>query len=186
MEDLRKRLVKAAEDGDVQKVESTIAEARQKLPDKEPVTVVSRAIRFLVKSGIDVHMQDDKALRWAAKAGDLELLQYLLDVGADVHAEDEEALRDAAKEGHVEVVRCLIAHGADVHIMNEEPLSLAASWGNLEVVKYLIEEAGADPLARWGDAEHLAEYWGHRDVEAYLEEQMARARSIFSQQTEEV
>ncbi|KAI8323296.1 hypothetical protein GQ54DRAFT_115104 [Martensiomyces pterosporus] len=56
----------------------------------------------------------------------------------DVHAEENEALRIAAGLGHTAVVRALIEGGADVNAMHSEPLVLAASNCQLETAKLLI------------------------------------------------
>ncbi|KAJ1964590.1 hypothetical protein GGI12_001333 [Dipsacomyces acuminosporus] len=56
----------------------------------------------------------------------------------DVHAEDDEALRIAAGLGHTAVVRALVDSGADVNALNSEALVLAASNRHFETAKHLI------------------------------------------------
>lgn len=51
----------------------------------------------------------------AARTGQTDVVQVLLDAGVDVHAQDDLALRMAALSGQTEMVRLLLEHGADVH-----------------------------------------------------------------------
>lgn len=53
-------------------------------------------------------------------------LKYLVENGADIHVENDEALRYAAKNGHLAIVKYLIEHGADVHSNNDQALRYAS------------------------------------------------------------
>ena len=99
--------------------------------------------KYFIEEGIDIHADDDWALRYAAFNGHLEVVQYLIDKGADIHAYDDYALRYAAINGYLEVVRYLIDNGANIHARNDDALRCAAFNGHLEVVQYLIDK-GAD------------------------------------------
>ena len=96
--------------------------------------------KLLLKSGADVHTQDDEALRWASVNGHTETVNLLLDREADVHARNDEALRYASLMGHTEVVKLLLESGADVHAGHDTALRWASDNGHTEVVK-LLEEA---------------------------------------------
>ena len=49
-------------------------------------------VERLLQSGVDVHVCDDGALRWASENGHLEVVKLLLQHGANVHAYDDRAL----------------------------------------------------------------------------------------------
>ncbi|KAJ3036285.1 hypothetical protein HDV00_002942 [Rhizophlyctis rosea] len=62
-----------------------------------------------------------KALEGAARAGQLEAVEFLLERGADVHYKSDEAVKHAALYDHHEVVRALLAAGADKNALKEIP-----------------------------------------------------------------
>jgi hypothetical protein len=68
---------------------------------------------------------------------DPEVLQRLLDDGADIHADDDRALRYTAELGHLQVVKFLIKKGAHIHAEGHCALSRAAERGHKDVVEYL-------------------------------------------------
>lgn len=57
-------------------------------------------------------MDNDYAVRFAAKHGHLKVVKYLYSVGANIHAKDNYAVRFAAKHDFLHVVRYLSARGA--------------------------------------------------------------------------
>lgn len=78
------------------------------------------AIKYLVeKRGVDIHEDDEQALRIASQAGNLELVKYLVERGADIHALFEGALRFAAERGHQHVVDYLLSKGADPNALED-------------------------------------------------------------------
>lgn len=120
----------------------------------------AKTFNLLLKAGADLHVQEDIALRWAAKYGYHEVVKTLLKAGADVHAEDNESLCFAAKYGHLEVVKTLLKAGADVHAWGDYALYWAAANGYLAVVETLLK-AGAD-VHTWNDrALRWAADYGH-------------------------
>ena len=140
-----------------------------------------RDVRFLLARGADVHHMtvylhnveeegdadaDWTALRWAAKAGRLDVCAALLDAGAaeldlalfcasyeghtpvvallldrgaDVHFDEDDALVTACFRGHLATATLLLDRGADVHAQDDEPLTLAAEEGHLETVRLLLD-----------------------------------------------
>ena len=68
--------------------------------------------RLLREESIDVHAENDEALRWASSNGYLDIMALLLEKGANVHAKDDWALRWASEKGHSEVVALLLKAGA--------------------------------------------------------------------------
>ena len=69
-------------------------------------------VEALVSQGVDLHSDDDAALRVAVSEGDVGISRVLLDGGADVFACEGEPLRSAAANGDTEMVGLLMEHGA--------------------------------------------------------------------------
>jgi hypothetical protein len=105
-------------------------------------------IRFLESQEVDIYWGYDSPLhpvRWAARSGHLEVVQYLVSKGANVHACNNVALCEAAMNGHIQVVRYLVSQGANVRhgpkgSDQNTPLSMAATYGHLETVVYLLSQ----------------------------------------------
>ncbi|PKU40990.1 ankyrin repeat domain-containing protein 29 [Limosa lapponica baueri] len=83
---------------------------------------------------------------WAARKGNLALLQLLLNSGrVDVDCKDSlgtTALMVASYYGHIDCVRELVLQGADINLQRESgatPLFFAAQQGHNDVVKFLFE-----------------------------------------------
>ncbi|KAJ2647575.1 hypothetical protein GGH99_007949, partial [Coemansia sp. RSA 1285] len=56
----------------------------------------------------------------------------------DIHDDDDAALRIAAGRGQTGVVRILVRAGANVHVLGDEPLALAAGNGHTPAVRELL------------------------------------------------
>jgi len=93
------------------------------------------------------------ALHFAAKYGQLSLINKLLAKGAVVDAKDNDGvtpLHAAAYNGHTDAVKCLVEMGADVHAKEKTggtPLHKAARGVHTAAVKCLVEK-GADVHAK--------------------------------------
>ncbi|KAF9949281.1 hypothetical protein BGZ65_007446, partial [Modicella reniformis] len=111
-----------------------------------------RRARRVMAGGLHIQKDADKALRYAVRGNDLEMVKLLMDYDADVHAFDEEAILVAAHKGHVEILKLLIRAGADIETKAGAPLRQAAEGGHAEVVRLLCE-SGADTL--WGGCSAL-------------------------------
>jgi hypothetical protein len=74
----------------------------------------------LLHNGVNLHAQNDLALRLAAKHGHTDTARLLLSQGADVHAASDLALKWAARAGHVETVYLLVEHGAPLKKLSPE------------------------------------------------------------------
>jgi len=85
------------------------------------------------------------ALRWAVKKGYCAMVRLLLKSGADVHAEDDWALRCAAVLRHHEVVRLLLNYGANVHAEDDVALITALLCGDIEMASLLLEYGATCP-----------------------------------------
>lgn len=84
------------------------------------------------------------ALTYAARNGNIEMIQYLLYEGVDINECDsgifhnESPLIVAAEEGYAEIVNYLIKHGADINRDGEDALARAYLEKRLDVIKVLV------------------------------------------------
>jgi ankyrin repeat protein len=72
-------------------------------------------VKSLLQEGVNIHIENNYALRWSSSNGHLEVVRYLVEQGADIHANNEYALRHAALNGYLEVVDYLIENGANIY-----------------------------------------------------------------------
>jgi uncharacterized protein len=115
------------------------------------------AVRTLVAQKTDVNApQPDgtTALTWAARAGDLELVDLLLAAGATVKAANRDgatALYEASENGNAAVIERLLKAGADVNgtflLTGETALMEASRVGRVDALKVLLDH-GADVNAK--------------------------------------
>jgi ankyrin repeat protein len=96
-----------------------------------------KMMEFLKHRGVNIHAEDEYALRWASTDGFIDSVKYLIANGANLHAKNDEALRRASKYGHREIVKYLIQNGADIHAKNDEALKAALKRNHIEIVNYL-------------------------------------------------
>jgi hypothetical protein len=80
-----------------------------------------------------------KILKCSVLEGDLSVLSLLYSTGVDIHAENDEALRLSARNGYLDFVKYLVEHGADIHVKKDMAMELSATHGHLNIVKYLVE-----------------------------------------------
>ncbi|KAJ3073602.1 hypothetical protein HDU99_001875 [Rhizoclosmatium hyalinum] len=74
-------------------------------------------VKLYVSKGLmDIHAQEEYALRWSVARGHFETVSFLCKVGAVVDAMGGFALRHAVQMGHEEIVDVLLEYGADVAI----------------------------------------------------------------------
>lgn len=95
-------------------------------------------IEYLLQSGIDVHANDDNALK---RATTIDAIRLLLDHGANIHAGNDTALINAVQNNKIEIVQLLLNYGADIHAQNEYALRMACSnVGHTKMVEYLLSQ----------------------------------------------
>lgn len=117
--------------------------------------------------GVDLHADNDFALRLAAKGGYLDVIKYLVEQKADIRVDNDYVLCCAAMNGHLEIIKYLVKLGANIHAWSECPLRFAASNGHPEVVKYFAE-LGSNIHACCDDSLYSATKNGHLEVVEYL------------------
>jgi len=128
-------------------------------------------VKFLVQNGADIHADNDYALRWSTSNGYIDVVKFLVQNGADIHANDDLALRWSASIGHIDVVKFLIENGADIHAWDDYALRYSAYHGHIEVVKFLVQN-GADIHADNDWALRWFVENGHTEIVEYLKEKM--------------
>lgn len=79
-----------------------------------------RLVLAMAGAGVDVHCQDEKALRYASARGDLDAVKLLLELGADPAAMGNQAIKWAYDAKHQEVVDLLIDYGADAEVLHKD------------------------------------------------------------------
>ncbi|KAG0000411.1 hypothetical protein BGZ79_005957 [Entomortierella chlamydospora] len=133
------------------------AEAKGAQMEQSPVIFQSivpstKRAKRIMAAGLHIQKDADKALRYAVRGNDVEMVKLLIDYEADVHAFNEEAIMVAAHKGHVEILKLLIQAGADFETKAGAPLRQAAEGGHAEAVRILCE-SGADTM--WGGCSAL-------------------------------
>ena len=83
-------------------------------------------------------IKKDKTAEEAAKCGNLIGLKYFIDQGMDIHANDDAALRRASEYGHLFMVKYLVGLGANIHANSDEALEISTKNGHSDVAKYLV------------------------------------------------
>jgi len=127
----------------------------------------TRRAKRVLAGGLYIQKDANKALRYAVRGNDVEMVRLLMDYDADVHAFNEEAILVAAQKGHVEVLKALIQAGADIETKAGAPLRQATEGRHTEAVRALCE-SGADTM--WGgcSALRMAAAQGFEDIIAIL------------------
>lgn len=128
-------------------------------------------VALLLKHGLDVHANDDHALKWATDRGYTDVVEVLLkngadarcgngypiinswkpeitslllEYGADPNVHDGRALLLACYMCRVDKVSVLLGGGVDVHLRNDAAMGYALLGGNVEIV-YMLLSAGIHP-----------------------------------------
>lgn len=100
-------------------------------------------VKKLVKIGVDIHCNNSRALRYAAKKGHFDVVKYLIEspLGSSIkYSEFCMALHLGAKNKHFDVVKYLFEYipGRKSAMLCNNLMYNAVLGGNLEIVKYLI------------------------------------------------
>lgn len=123
--------------------------------------------KYLMSLGVDINVDNDKPLRWAASRGYYGLVKFLLDNGANVHAYDDEAVQLASRNGYLNVVKILVEHGANVNANNDYAIQMACKYGYNEIVRFLVYN-GANPMANRYYPIEIATEFGNKLIVRFL------------------
>lgn len=166
-EDVKPTLRSAAEEGDVEAVQSFLDKG---IPidatDEDGWTALERAayggrldvVKFLLSRGARANSKEylNPPIILAAHSGKAEIVKALLDNGADPNATGVNActaLMRSVWKGHIEIVRLLLEKGADPNARDDYNSTALTGpynslWrGNPQIVKMLLDR-GADPNAQ--------------------------------------
>lgn len=100
-------------------------------------------VAALLKHGANVHVNDNSVLKCSADRGYLEILVMLLEHGADVHAGNDAALQYGVEHNHLDIVVALLKYGANVWAKNDAALLCSVNRGYVRMTAVLLEN-GAD------------------------------------------
>jgi ankyrin repeat protein len=70
-------------------------------------------VKYLISKKVDIHVRQDKAIRFAAAKGNTEIVKLLLEAGADPSAEYDQGLGYAASNNNLEMMQLFLDYGAD-------------------------------------------------------------------------
>jgi ankyrin repeat protein len=121
------------------------------------------AVTFLLDNGVNIHVDNDEALRRSVFYKNFEVVKLLIEKGANIHAGDDDALRRSAINGDIKIIKLLLDNEANIHVDNDSSLLWSASGGHFEVVKLLLEK-GIDIHALNDDALRWSAFRGHIEV----------------------
>jgi uncharacterized protein len=117
--------------------------------------------KYLIKKGANVKAYNNQVLSLASETGNIEMVKYLINKGVNV---DIHAIRAASVRGHATVFKYLIKRAVIEKTFNNQVLYLASGTENIEMVKYLIDKgANIDFSSMW-----KASLYGHSEVVKYL------------------
>ena len=123
----------------------------------------SDIVKLLIKSGANIHTQNNRAIIEASRLGNLSMVKLLIEFGADINAKNNQAIIEASRLGNLSIVELLIESGADIHAQDNQAIISASIWGYTSVVKLLIC-SGADIHARNDKALKCAEQFKYPDI----------------------
>lgn len=104
------------------------------------------AVRNLLAKGMEPNSSDKEGyslLMYAAREGQLDMMEMLLQKGAKVNARNfvgETAIMLAAYRGHLESVKLLYRHAARLDQPGWAPIHYAAIEGKTEVLRFLLDQ----------------------------------------------
>lgn len=106
-------------------------------------------ITKLLEAGVNVHVNDDYALKMYVNRGNIEIVTKLLEYGANVHSRNDGALKSSAKKGFYKIVSALLEHGADVHACDNKAIMFSVVYGHPEITASLLAHgANGDKVLR--------------------------------------
>jgi ankyrin repeat protein len=90
-------------------------------------------VEYLINNGAE----NEFVLCTASERGHLDIVKYLISHNADIHVNNDRAFRYALLYNQLEVVKYLVANGANVNADKDFTLIWASMNSHLDVVEYL-------------------------------------------------
>ena len=76
-------------------------------------------------------------------AQEVALTAAMLELGVDIHVNNDKALFYTIVNQRLKLLKYLVVHGINIHVNHEEGLRFAAEGGYSKIVEYLVIECGA-------------------------------------------
>ena len=143
-------LVRAASRNDLEGIERELKV--NSFTNDDYVSAISRAggfghmeaLQLLTSQSFNTMEDNERSMRWAARHGKLNALQYFIEV-LNVPADcfNSASLRKAAQYGHIREVKYLHSKGAKVDARNNEAIKSAVRFYHDDIGEFLVEN-GAD------------------------------------------
>ncbi len=107
------------------------------------------AVREFQREAVNMRVDDDLPLRWAARHNRVDVIQFLVETcGANVRASQEECIRVACDNEYIPLARYLVAHGADVRVLEDRILGKALFFHRIRTLEFLLETVPALAVER--------------------------------------
>ena len=123
-------------------------------------------VKLLVESGVDIHFNNDSALRYTTN---VDIMKFLIESGADIYSNNNDyyIITIAITKNNLNVIKFLVEIGIDINVDNYA-LITAISMANTDIINYLIE---ADTYISDEQRLQIACGFGHLDTVISLVEQ---------------
>jgi len=97
--------------------------------------------KHLVECGADIHIDNDRALRWSIENGYIDIFKYLIENRASINNINlSSVLINSLENGHTNMVKFIINnYKINISTLKQSMLRLSIQTGNLDLVKYFIE-----------------------------------------------
>ena len=121
---------------------------------------------------MDIHDDDEIALRTAAKQNKLNFVEFLLDHGARIQDDLVASIIPKTSRcihGNLEMIKYLISRGADITWNDSRALIRAVKYMHLSITELLLQN-GACADAWGGKALHIASEYGDEKMIELLQE----------------
>lgn len=92
-----------------------------------------------LKYEINSIINNQTLFRYSVITNQIEVVKTLIMNGVDIHANDEYALRIACEKGYYEIVKILIEAGANIHVYEDTPFVYAVCGRHFKLIDLLIQ-----------------------------------------------
>lgn len=113
-------------------------------------------VTFWVKQGANIKKNGERLLLYSICRSE-SITQYLIDIGVDIHTNDDEALKLSVYNGNLSFVILLITNGANIHAENDYSLRVSIAYPYYDIVFYLAEFYSVEKFKMFIDKSFLEE-----------------------------